>query len=80
MLTPLEDRIILAQHKNKPVPPNIRPSSDRKHQCIVCTHCDDEIMTVCLKYSFVVDYEEVCDSFISYNEKWRAGWNEPYLT
>ena len=74
MTLPLEDRIILANHKGKPVPPNIR-ALNSKNNCTRCLHCDDEILTLCLKYSFEVEYEEVCDDFKGC-EQWLGGWSE----
>jgi hypothetical protein len=50
----------LTEHGDKPLPPNLR-TSDKC--CIACDHCDDETLTLCLKYSFVVQWHELCDDF-----------------
>jgi hypothetical protein len=63
MNLPLNDRIILAKAKNEQVPPNIRETDAKEENCIYCLNCSDEIITICHKYSFITEWEYVCDSF-----------------
>jgi hypothetical protein len=63
MILPLEDRIILANHKGQPVPPNIKETDSSTKCCIKCLDCDDEVLTICLKYKFITEWEFVCDEF-----------------